>query len=210
MTVPDLRELHARVVRASVSVVARVSTGDLARATPCGDWQLSDLLAHMTVQHDGFAAAAAGNGGDISLWAVQPFGPASISEYAAAADRVLTAFAEDGVLGREFALPEISPVTTFPGSQAIRFHLVDYVVHGWDVARAIDVPFSLDPDLLDTGLKIAQSVPDGPERLRPGAAFAPGVATAEGAPILDRIVALLGRDPTWTRVHSGRSSRPPL
>lgn len=209
MTVPDLRELHARVIGAGVSVVALVSTGDLARATPCGDWKLNDLLAHMTVQHDGFAAAAAGSGGDLSLWAVQPVGPDPIGAYAAAADRVVTAFAVDGVLEREFALPEISPLTTFPGSQAIRFHLVDYVVHGWDVARTIDVPLSLEPDVLDTGLQIAQSVPDGPERLRPGAAFAPGVATAAAAPILDRIVALLGRDPTWARA-AGQPSGPPI
>jgi len=198
MTDPDLRDLHARAVRASVSVVSQVSTGDLGLPTPCADWHLSDLLAHMTLQHHGFAAAAAGNGGDLSLWTVQPLGPDPVGEYAAAADRVLTAFAQDGVLEREFALPEISPLTTFPGSQAISFHLVDYVLHGWDVARTIDVPFSLDPEILDVALRIARSVPDGPQRLQPGAAFAPGVATTEDAPMLDRIVALLGRSPTWS------------
>jgi len=198
MTDPDLRDLHARAVRASVSVVSQVSTGDLGLPTPCADWHLSDLLTHMTLQHHGFAAAAAGNGGDLSLWTVQPLGPDPVGEYAAAADRVLTAFAQDGVLEREFALPEISPLTTFPGSQAISFHLVDYVLHGWDVARTIDVPFSLDPEVLDVALRIARSVPDGPQRLQPGAAFAPGVATNEDAPMLDRIVALLGRSPTWS------------
>lgn len=198
MTVTDIRDLHARAVRASVSVVVQLSADDLVRATPCANWNLSDLLAHMTVQHDGFAAAAAGNGGDLSLWAVPPLGPDPVGAYAAAADRVVAAFAQDGVLEREFALPEISPITTFPGSQAIGFHLIDYVVHGWDVARTIDVPFTLDPKLLDTALRIAQSVPDGPQRLQPGAAFAPSRAAADGAPVLDRIVALLGRDPTWT------------
>jgi len=198
MTEPDLLDLHARAVRASVAVVSRVHTNDLARATPCGNWNLGYLLAHMTVQHDGFAAASAGNGGDVSLWAVQPLGPDPVGAYAAGAGRVLTAFAQDGVLEREFALPEISPLTTFPGKQAIRFHLVDYVVHGWDVARTIDVPLSLDPDVLETALGIAQAVPDGPERGQPGAAFAPGVATADHNPILERIVARLGRDPAWT------------
>lgn len=121
----DFRDQHARAVRASVAIVSRVSRDDLERPTPCRDWTLAELLAHMTVQHDGFAAAAAGNGGDPSLWTVGPLDPDPVGAYAAAADRVVQAFAEDGVLDREFALPEISPLTTFPGSQAIAFHLVD-------------------------------------------------------------------------------------
>ncbi|MGI8626753.1 MAG: TIGR03086 family metal-binding protein [Geodermatophilaceae bacterium] len=197
MATTDLRDLHARVMRASVTVVAQVRTDDLDRPTPCGDWTLAQLLAHMTVQHDGFAAAAGGNGGDPALWEVPPLGPDPVGAYAAAADRVVTAFAQDGVLDQEFALPEISPLTTFPARQAIGFHLIDYVVHGWDVAKTIDVQLVLDQEMLDVAIQIAQAVPDGAERLRPGAAFAPGLPTAEDAPLLDRIVAHLGRSPAW-------------
>lgn len=32
----------------------------MSRPTPCAGWSLRDLLARMTVQHRGFAAAAAG------------------------------------------------------------------------------------------------------------------------------------------------------
>lgn len=198
MPTTDLREPHARAILAGVLVVSQVRAGDdLDLPTPCGNWTLGQLLAHMTVQHDGFAAAAAGNGGDLSLWAVRTLDSDPIGAYAAAADRVVAAFAKGGVLGQQFALPEISPLTTFPGRQAIGFHLIDYVAHGWDVARTIDVPLALDPELLDTALRIAQSVPDGPERLRPGAAFRPSVGATDNAPVLDRIVALLGRSPTW-------------
>lgn len=197
MAETDIRVPHAHAVRASVSVVSQIGPDDLSRATPCGAWTLGDLLAHMTVQHDGFAAAAAGNGGDLSIWAVQPLGPDPVAAYGAAADRVVAAFAQDGVLEHEFALPEISPITTFPGRQAIGFHLIDYVVHGWDVARSIDVTYDLDPDLLGVALTIALAVPDGEARLAPGAAFAPSHQGAGSAPVMDRIVALLGRSPAW-------------
>jgi Mycothiol maleylpyruvate isomerase N-terminal domain len=42
-------------------VLSRASASDLARPGPCADWTLADLLAHMTAQHNGSAAAAAGD-----------------------------------------------------------------------------------------------------------------------------------------------------
>ena len=57
---PDLIELDATAVRASVDLVAQLTPADLTRPTPCTGWTLHGLLAHMTTQHYGFAAAAAG------------------------------------------------------------------------------------------------------------------------------------------------------
>jgi uncharacterized protein (TIGR03086 family) len=188
--------LDARAVRASVRVVSQASAADLARPTPCADWTLADLLAHMTAQHNGFAAAAAGRGADLVRW--QTGAPAAdlVGEYAAAAERVLDAFAAAGVLDREFALPQITARLRFPAAEAIGFHFIDYVVHGWDVARALGLSYDLEPDLLAAALPIAQAVPDGERRRRPGAAFAPRVTATSGG-VLDEIVALLGRRPDW-------------
>jgi len=137
VTAAHIVRLDASAVRASVQVVSRARPADLARLTPCGAWTLADLLAHMTAQHNGFAAAAAGDGADLVRW--QTGAPAAdpAAEYAAAAERVVAAFGAPGVLDRDFALPEINPQLRFPAEQAIGFHLVDYVVHGWDVARAL-------------------------------------------------------------------------
>jgi uncharacterized protein (TIGR03086 family) len=88
---------------------------------------------------------------------------------------------------------------TFPGRQAIAFHLVDYVVHGWDVARSLGVGFEPEPEVLAVALKVAQAVPDGPGRLEPGSAFRPAVAAPGRENPLDQIVALLGRSPDWPR-----------
>ncbi len=192
-----LIELHRLAVLASIDVVSRVQPPDLRRPTPCSEWTLADLLAHMTVQHNGFAAAARGNGDDPEVWRVRPLGPDPVAEYSAAADRVLSAFAEDGVLEREFTLPEFRPVSRFPGARAIGFHLIDYVVHGWDVARSIALPYELDPHLDETALKIALAVPNGDNRLAPDAAFRPALPDTDPATPLDRILTALGRSPTW-------------
>jgi uncharacterized protein (TIGR03086 family) len=151
----------------------------------------------MAVQHDGFAAAAAGNSADLSVWRARPPSADPVADYAAAADRVLRAFGADGVLAREFSLPEIAPGATFPAQMAIGFHFIDYVAHGWDVARALGLDYELKPDLLDVALAIAEAVPDDETRLRAGAAFAPRVAVPDNVTGLGQIVALLGRRPDW-------------
>jgi uncharacterized protein (TIGR03086 family) len=195
--IADIRELDRRAVLASAEVVSTASANDLDRATPCVDWTLGDLLAHMTVQHYGFAAAARGHGADLEVWRVRPLGHRAVAAYTEAAEHVIAAFAEDGVLEREFVLPEFRTGPAFPAARAIGFHFIDYLVHGWDVARALGLPYTPDPDLLQASLPIAQAVPNGPERLDPGTAFRPRLAVTSPATTLDQILALLGRSPRW-------------
>ena len=194
-TTIDIVSLDAQAVRASVDLVAQLNVQDLARPTPCAGWTLHDLLKHMIAQHHGFAAAAGGDG-NLAQWRIRPLGGRPIAAYRAAAEHVLDAFAGDGVLDRDFPLPEFKQGLMFPARQAISFHFVDYVVHCWDVARTLDLPVHLDPALLDVALRVAEAVPGGDARLAPGAAFAPSVAWSGGSR-LDQIVASLGRSPDW-------------
>jgi uncharacterized protein (TIGR03086 family) len=192
--------LDAQAVRASVDLVERATTRDLARPTPCADWTLHGLLRHMIAQHYGFAAASTGDG-DLAQWMLRPLGEDPAAAYRAAAECVLDAFAADGALDREFPLPEITRDLMFPARQAISFHFVDYVVHCWDVARTLGLAVDLDPALVETALRVAQVVPGGAARLEPGAAFGPVVdwpgepGSADSG--LGQIVALLGRSPRW-------------
>ena len=197
MTSPDIRDLDRRAVQLSVEVVGQVGPDDLSRPTPCWAWTLGDLLAHMTAQHHGFAAAAEGRGEDLAAWAVRPSGPDAVARYRAAAEEVMAAFARLSTLDERFALPEVSTEFTFSARRAIGFHFIDYVVHAWDVARALGRPYGLPDDFAPTALTIAAAVPDGENRLRPNASFAPGRPSPDDQEPLDRILALLGRSPTW-------------
>lgn len=190
-------ELDRRAVAASVRAVSLVTPADLARPTPCTQWTLADLLAHMTVQHHGFAAAARGTGADPHVWEVGPPADDPVAAYTAAADDVVAAFAGPGVADARFALPEFSSEATFRGERAVGFHFLDYVVHTWDVSRALGVPPDLPPDLVTAALPVAGAVPDGPGRARPGAPFAPRLAATPDATDLDRLLALVGRSPDW-------------
>lgn len=192
----DIVALDAQAVRASVDLVAQATDADLARPTPCADWTLHGLLTHMVSQHDGFAAASIGDG-DLARWRLRPLREDPVATYRTASDRVLAAFAADGVLDRVFPLPEFTSGSLFPARQAISFHFIDYVVHSWDVAMTLGLPVHFEPPLLDIALRVAESVPSGDARLQPGAAFGPKIAWS-GTSTLDQILALLGRSPDWT------------
>ncbi len=193
----DIVALDALAVRASVELVARARPADMARPTPCADWTLHGLISHMAAQHYGFAAASAGDG-DPARWRPRRMGSDPVADYRASAETVLAAFAADGDLDRPFPLPEFTAGPSFPARQAISFHFIDYVVHSWDVARTLGLDVNFAPELLRAALRVAEAVPDGESRLAPGSAFASAVAWQGGSP-LDRIVAILGRSPDWTR-----------
>ncbi|MFI6517956.1 TIGR03086 family metal-binding protein [Spirillospora sp. NPDC050679] len=191
----DIRELDRRAVQAGVAVVAHLTGADLDRPTPCEGWAARDLLAHMTVQHRGFAAAARGTGGDPAVWAVRSLADDPVKDYAAAAEEVLAAFAEPGVLDRRFTLAEFQG-KAFPAPMAIGFHFIDYVVHGWDMARTLGLPYELDDDLVEAALEMALLLPDDEQRTAPNAPFSPALAPSGDSP-LDRVLAHLGRSPNW-------------
>lgn len=194
----DLRKLvtlDRRANAASVAVLGTPGAADLDLPTPCGDWRLRDLLVHMTTQHHGFAAAARGNGADEESWRLRPLGDDPAGDYAASVADVDAAF--DGLTDADgLVLPELGK-EPFPAVQALSFHLVDGIVHAWDLARTLDATVDLDAEVLDAGWQVAATVPDDERRLAPGSPFARAVPVADDAPTLGRIVAALGRSPSW-------------
>lgn len=194
----DVKAFNERAVRECVAVVRRVSAQDLGRPTPCSAWNLGQLLAHMAAQHRGFAAAAGADGGDLTHWKAEVPGPESAGRYVAAAEVALAAFAEVATEEQEFTLPEFGADAVFPAVRAIGFHFLDYVLHGWDVTRALDLPFAPDPAVLDAALPIALAVPIGAHRTQPGAAFAPSLSAPTGSDTLTRILGHLGRSHSWS------------
>jgi uncharacterized protein (TIGR03086 family) len=191
-------DLHRQAMRHSVAVVQRIGDDQWALPTPCSRWNLRQLVEHMTLENRGFAAAAGGETSDRTVWTDRSFDADLRSDYIRSADLVLTAFGADGVLDRPFWLPRINDREPFAGRRAVSFHLLDYVVHTWDVAAASGQTVELDHDLVAAALEIAhREVPDGPRRHRPDASFAPPVPAPDDAPPFDRLLAVLGRSPHW-------------
>jgi uncharacterized protein (TIGR03086 family) len=193
----DIRELDRRALAYAGEIVAGVGADRLTAPTPCPDWTLYGLLRHMVGLNEGFAAAARGGGADLTVWRNGRLGADPRAAFAESAALVTAAFGEDGVLDRGFDLPEVRGGAVFPGSVAIGFHFVDCVIHAWDVAATIGVSWEPAGDLVDAALDIALRVPEGPASRGPGLAFEPSVETPQDAPDRARLLAVLGRSPTW-------------
>jgi uncharacterized protein (TIGR03086 family) len=191
----DILDLDRRALAAAGDQVARVSADQLGGPTPCLHWALRDLLAHLVAHNQGFAAAARGEAVPADVWDGRPVGDDPYPAYAESAKAASDAFAAPGALDRQIELPGLG---AFPLRIAIGFHFVDYLIHGWDVARAIGAASDPDGELTATALKFASRWPDSQETRGPGAPFGPKVEVPAGAPPFDRLLGLLGRPPDWT------------
>ena len=190
-------ELDRRVVERTQALAEGIGPDDLARPTPCSAWSLADLLGHMTAQHRGFAAAAHGST-DLADWKTEPGDPDPVGSYVAACDRVLEAFGEPDVLERRARPARAEPDPAFPGRAG--GELPPGRLRGPRLGRrprAWTVEVAFDREVLAAAMRVAADVPDGEARRAPGALFAPVVEVAADAPMLDRIVARLGRSPAW-------------
>jgi uncharacterized protein (TIGR03086 family) len=153
----------------------------------------------MIAQHRGFAVAATGERTEVDAWRPRPLAPDPITEYAQAADDVIHAYADADVDDRDVWLPELSVERPFKGRDVMTFHFIDYIVHSWDVARALDMRLQIGDNLVEHALAIAERIPNDPARRGPGFAFGPAVPTDPDASRLDRALAALGRSPSWPR-----------
>ncbi len=206
----DLLELDRSAVLESVRVLESAGPIDWELPTPCPQWTLRQLVEHMAAGHRGFAAATRGEADDIAAWHAVPLTGDPLDGYREAAAAVLEAFAQPGVLLREFTLPEITTRITFPGRVAIGFHLLDYVAHGWDVAAALGVHTEPATELAEAALAVALQVPDDDRRRTPEAQFQPSLPPPSGAGTFDLFLYSTGRDPGWTspsdRINSQEDS----
>jgi len=143
----DLRPQHRRALAQAGEIIAGVGPGDLARSTPCAGWDLQALLTHMIGQNDGFAAAVTTGDAPRSAYSRAAVTASDLaSEWHRSADRLLAAFAHAHA-DDEVLLIEINPGSTFPVAAALGMHMLDIVIHTWDVASSVvDEPLRRQPE----------------------------------------------------------------
>jgi uncharacterized protein (TIGR03086 family) len=85
-----------------------------------------------------------------------------------------------------------TPLGDMPGPALAGFTTLDILVHGWDLAAATGQPTSLGDDLAGHVLAFAsQAITDDVR----GARIGPAIPVEATAPVTDRLVGFLGRQP---------------
>jgi uncharacterized protein (TIGR03086 family) len=197
MTMINLEPAAATMVR----LVTNVDDAMLTGPTPNPDYTLGDLLDHIGGLALAFTGAATKDTGDAT--AQTPSGDAS-----RLGDDWRTRIPRDlATLAAAWRDPDAWTGMTsaggvaLPGEIAGIIALDELVVHGWDVARASGQSFSVDQPSLDAVHEFAQQIQAAGPEAREGL-FGPAVIVPDDAPLLDRVIGLTGRDPSWSREAS--------
>ncbi len=186
-------EFDRIAVTETLRLVRTADIKDWDRPTPCAGWTLGDLVAHMTAQNRGFAAAARGEGGLAAYWRVPGAGSDPAGAYGLSVAELIAPFAEAGGTEAAFVLPELGGA--FPARVAVSFHLLDTAVHAWDVAVTLGTEAQLPTAVWESVLRIARRIPDGNRAPFFGPALKPDGSTADP---VTATLKLLGRDPHWS------------
>jgi uncharacterized protein (TIGR03086 family) len=125
--------------------LAHVQPGQWTWPTPCTEWDVRQLVNHMTAGNLNYIRLLNGATSAEFLQArdADVLGADPDSAFARSVQRCAEAFAQPGALSRLLDHP-LGQVT---GRQALAVRTADSVIHTWDLARAIGAD-----DILDTGL----------------------------------------------------------
>jgi uncharacterized protein (TIGR03086 family) len=194
MTVVDLEPATSRMA----DLIRGVSDELLGGPTPCPEYTLGDLLDHVAGLTLAFTAAASKDA--VAIGAQGPSGDASRlgHDWRTRIPRDLAALAEAWRNPQAWSGTTRAGGVELPGEVAGLVALDELVVHGWDIARASGQPYDCDQPLLEAVHGFVEQF-SGPDReaAREGL-FGPVVKVPEDAPLLDRVIGLTGRDPSWS------------
>ena len=183
--------LLGEILTGTTALIGGVPADRRTAPTPCPDLDVAGLVDHLVGWLRAFEAALAQRpaGSDPGAYRT---GDDPAGEFSAAARGVLTAWRSgdpDGTL--QLTGPPL------PRSFAYPMMLGEYLVHGWDLARATGQPVPF------TDAQAAAAL-DGlrgmlrPEFRGPGRPFGEEVTVGPDAGPVEKVVAFAGRDPQWT------------
>lgn len=203
----DPRPLFTTAVQTAVTVIASVRPDQFDLASPCVEFDVKGLLAHLVFVLHRVAALGRGE---------QAYAPNSmadaviehddwVGDWEAAAAEVDAAWADAAKLESTVVLPW----ATMTGAEMLGMYVSEITTHTWDVAKATgqdpewnDAVCRLALDSMHRDLPMADRTPmweeftaNAPANFQFDAPFANAVAVAVDAPLIDQLVGWTGRQP---------------
>lgn len=190
MTLPhDPADRHDAVAGEFSRLVA--ATPDWSAPAPVAGWTARDVVAHLVEWFPGFLA-----GGGVDLPTGPPVADDPVAAWQHQADAVQALVEQRG--DEPFTHPHA-------GSHRLadavdRFYTADVFMHSWDLGRASGQDAGLDEDF---AARLLEGMRPIEQLLRDSGQYGPPVPVAADAPVVDRLMGFIGRDPGWRPARGG-------
>ncbi|AXB45645.1 TIGR03086 family metal-binding protein [Amycolatopsis albispora] len=174
-------------------IVRAIEPGELGAPTPCADYDVRALLRHLLYWGPFLLAGARRSappeaaGDETGLVVPDDWAPRLERQAADLVEAFARPGAREGMAS--FGTSEL------PAPMLHGMVFGELVVHGWDLARATGRPFSIDPGV---AAALYEDIAANAETARQMKVYGPEVPVPASAPMLDRLLGLTGRDPSWT------------
>ena len=174
----ETEQRYARVISGFGSRLARVSAKQWSAPTPCSEWDVQSLVAHVVTTHwriEGTAGREADTSGDL----VAQWQEASVAVSDALADPARASAIRGGMFGEQSFESLVS-----------RLLCSDTLYHTWDLARATGQDEELDQDAVEKSLEFLTPMD---EAIRRPGGFAPKIEPGADAAVQTRWLNFGGR-----------------
>lgn len=176
------------------TVIAQVSTDQLSSPTPCADFDVAQLAAHLlgVLERIRMVGQRETELPDLvpSYYQHATF----VSDWDRLANEIHDVWQDHELLGAVLTLP----FAQMPGAAALGLYTSEVLVHTWDLASAIGVDVEWDQELAAGTLIGMQMGLPAEGREAPEIPFDAVVPTTADATAMDRLVAWMGRTPGAT------------
>jgi uncharacterized protein (TIGR03086 family) len=185
--------LHAELAdaaEATALVVDNVTPAKFGDPTPCAEWDVRALLNHV-ILWTSYSLERRAHGDSVAPELMErdfAAEPDFAADYRAQLDRALTAWADPAVWDRELDVMGAKA----PAADVGALLIAELVLHGWDLATATGQDYAVSDRAAEAALRAVEA---NAELFRQYKGFADPVPTAAGARVLDRVLALSGREP---------------
>jgi uncharacterized protein (TIGR03086 family) len=171
------------------SRLAAIADDQWAAPTPCEEWDVRFLVAHVVGGHRFSSLVLDGSSADDAIAAVMSssvLGVDPLRDHDEMASAQRLGFRRPGTLSSTVDHPA-GPISA---ADFLTMRVFDVTVHAWDLARATGGDEQLDPELAAAALVAIAGLEHGL-----GFAIVPIGATSDGDPPLARLLDLSGRRP---------------
>ena len=187
--------MAAAAAETARAVTGAAKTAPLDTKTPCPDWDLRTLLNH-TILWTAYSAERRAHGESVAEDLMSKdftAEPGYAETYQAQIANAVHAWSDPEVWAGDRSVMG----SAMPAADIAAMLIMEMVLHGWDVAKAVGQDYHCNGELAQAVLQTVQAQGDMFRRYQGFAAIVP---VPDDAPAFDRALGLAGRNPSWPNI----------